>query len=181
VGYGILTVTMLGVILLSKETPALYSVLACTLAGMGLGAIPTVNTIVVQNAVPKRLLGAAMGAVFFCLMMGVAISPAILGAAEQATYHRALESSLPDGLEHIAALVDSKVLLSKPDMAALESTFKEMGSDGEARFQQTVEGIRSSMEASLRTVFWIGALTMLAAFLLIITIPEVPIGEGDSH
>jgi len=180
-GYGILTVTMFGVILLSKDSPILFSVVACTLAGLGLGAIPTVNTVVVQNAIPKRLLGAAMGAVFFFLMMGVAISPAILGAAEQATYHKTLEASLPGGLEHMAGLIDSRVLLSEPDMAALENTFREMGSEGEALFQQTVEAIRSSMESSLRTLFWISALTMLLAFLIIITIPEIRIGEGNNQ
>ena len=180
-GYGILTVTMFGVILLSKDSPAWVSFSACALAGLGLGAIPTVNTMVVQNAVPKRLLGAAMGAVFFCLMMGVAISPAILGAAEQAAYHKTLEASLPGGLEHMAGLINSRVLLSEPDMTALESTFREMGSEGESLLQQTVEAIRSSMESSLRIVFWISALTMLLAFFLIVTIPEIPIGEGSGQ
>ncbi len=180
VGYGILTATMFGVTQLTEDAPIFFSVLACTLAGLGLGAIPTVNTMVVQNAVPKRLLGAAMGAIFFCLMFGVAISPAILGAAEQATYNKALDASLPDGLEHITHLIDSQVLLSEPDMERLENAFKEMGSEGEALLQQTIAAIRSSMEASIRSVFWIGALTMLIAFLLIITVPEVPIGEGPS-
>jgi len=186
-GFGILTATMFGVILLSEDTPIIFSVLASTLAGLGLGAIPTVNTMVVQTAVPKRLLGAAMGAIFFCLMMGVAISPAILGSAEQAIYARTLAASLPDGLERVAdeatmaSLVDSQVLLSEPDMAALKNAFMEMGSEGDALFQQTVDAIRASMEASVRSVFWVGALTMLLAFLLIITIPEVPIGEGQSE
>jgi MFS family permease len=181
VGFGILTATMFGVILLSEDTPIWFSVLASTLAGLGLGAIPTVNTMVVQNAVPKRLLGAAMGAIFFCLMFGVAISPAILGAVEQATFGKTLEASLPDELKHLADQVDSQVLLSEPELAALENTFKEMGSEGKALLQQTVDAIRSSMEASIRSVFWIGALTMLAAFLVILTIPEVPIGEGQSE
>jgi len=184
--FGILTAAMFGVILLSEDTPILFSVIISTVAGLGIGAIPTVNTMVVQNAVPKRLLGAAMGAIFFCLMMGVAISPAILGTAERSAYAKALDASLPVGLDQVAdevtmaSLVDSQVLLSKPDMAALENTFKKMGSEGEALFQQTVDAIRTSMEASLRSVFWIGALTMLLAFLIIITIPEVLIGEGQS-
>jgi predicted MFS family arabinose efflux permease len=180
VGYGIVTATMFGVTQLSEDTHFIFSVLACTLAGLGLGAIPTVNTMVVQNAVPKRLLGAAMGAIFFCLMFGVAISPAILGAVEQATYNKALDASLPDGLEHMTDLIDSQVLLSEPDMERLENAFEEMGNEGEALLQQTVAVIRSSMEASIRSVFWIGAVTMLLAFLLIITVPEVRIGEGPS-
>jgi hypothetical protein len=33
------------------------------------------------------------------------------------------------------------------------------------------------MQAGLKRVFWLGAFTMLAAFLIILTIPEVPIGS----
>jgi MFS family permease len=184
-GYGIVTAAMFGVILFSEDTPILFSVIIATLAGLGLGAIPTVNTIVIQNAVPKRLLGAAMGASFFCLMMAVAIAPAILGTAEQATYDKALAASLPDGLDQVAdkatmaSLADSKVLLSKPDMAALENIFKQKGSEGEALFHQTVDAIRTSMVAGLRSVFWIGAISTLLSFLLIITIPEIPIGSKE--
>ena len=68
-GFAILTADMFGVIFFTAETPVLWSVLACTLTGIGLGAIPTVNTMVIQNAVPKRLLGVAMGA-FFCHIDG---------------------------------------------------------------------------------------------------------------
>ena len=185
--FGILTVTMFGVILLSEDTPIIFSVIISTLAGLGLGAIPTVNTMVVQNAIPKRLLGAATGAIFFCLMMGVAIAPGILGTAERATYAKALAASLPDGLDQVAdeatmaSLVDSQVLLSRSDLAALENTFKQMGSEGEALFQKTVDAIRISMEAGLRSVFWIGAISMLISFLTIITIPEILIGSTEAN
>jgi hypothetical protein len=66
-------------------------------------------------------------------------------------------------------------------MAVLKNAFNEMGSEGTALFQQTTDAIRSSMGASLRSVFWIGAVLMLLAFLIILTIPEVPIGEGQAE
>ncbi len=53
--------------------------LSTTLVGLGLGAIPTVNTLVVQYIVPKRLLGVSLGAIFFSIQMGMAIAPAVLG------------------------------------------------------------------------------------------------------
>jgi MFS family permease len=181
-GFSILAATMFGVIFFTAETPVVLSVLACTLAGLGLGAIPTVNTMVVQNAVPKRLLGAAMGAIFFCLMMAVAISPAILGAAQKAAYAKTLAVSLPEGLKEVVdeatmtSLSDSQVLLSEEKMAELEKTFSRMGSKGPVLFQQTVQGIRTSLEAGLRSVFGVGAITMLLSFFLILTVPNIPIG-----
>jgi len=177
--YGLLTAVMFGIILFNAKTPLAWGVLASTLTGLGLGAIPTVNTLVVQNAVPKRLLGVAMGAVFFSILMGVAISPAVLGSAMNASYTRTLSVSLPEGLKHMAdkqimgSLGNSRVLLSRPAMALLEQTFKKMDGSGVVLFQHTLQAIRTSMEAGLRRVFWIGAITMLLAFLLISTLPEI--------
>jgi MFS family permease len=186
-GYGILTVDMFGLILFNAETPAVWAVTAATLAGIGLGAIPTVNTLVVQNAVPKRLLGVAMGAIFFCLMMGVAISPAILGSAMRATYVSTIKSSLPSELKRIAdtatleALGNDRVLLSQPAMLQLEKTIREKSPDGERLFQETVDAIRNSMEAGLRIVFWLGAITMLIAFLLISTVPATSVSAEEQE
>jgi len=52
-----------------------------------------------------------------------------------------------------------------------------MGDQGPAFFEQVVQAIRSSLEAGLRGVFIIGALTMVVSFLLILTIPEIEL-EG---
>jgi MFS family permease len=178
-GYGLLTAVIFGVVFFDASTPVLFGVLAATLAGLGLGTIPTVNTLVVQYAVPKRLLGAAMGAIFFSITMGMAISPAVLGTAMNVSYAKALKTSLPEGLqqfadkETLASLGDYKVLLSPKAMKALEATFRSAGPAGQDPFRQTVEAIRKSTEAGLRSVFLLGAITMLLSFLLILTVPEV--------
>jgi hypothetical protein len=72
-------------------------------------------------------------------------------------------------------LGNSRVLLSKPAMQALERSFSKAGSEGQARFRQTVQAIRASMEFGLQMVFLVGAATMFLAFLLILFIPEVSI------
>ncbi|NLT68359.1 MAG: MFS transporter [Acidobacteria bacterium] len=183
VGFGILTADMFGIIFFTSETPVVWSVIAATLAGLGLGAVPTINTMVVQNAVPKRLLGVAMGAFFFFISMGVAVSPAVLGSAMTFGYNKTLSNALPKGLERIAdeatmaSLSDSDVLLSEPAMAALEDTFRKHGAQGEALLAETVQAIRSAMESGLRNVFWLSAITMLLAFLLISTVPESSMEE----
>jgi MFS family permease len=187
VGFAILTTTMFGIVFFGSETPVAWSILAATLAGLGLGAIPTVNTMVIQSAVPKRLLGVAMGASFFTLMMGVAISPAILGSAMNATYAKTLAVSLPAGLNRVAddttmdSLGNSRVLLSEPALEALEITFKKMGGDGEVLFKQTVQAIRTSMQAGLRTVFLISAITMLISFIIILTLPEISLDPATQE
>jgi MFS family permease len=178
-GYGLLTAVIFGIVFFDSETPVFVAVLAATLAGLGLGTIPTINTLVVQWAVPKRLLGASMGAIFFSITMGMAIAPAVLGPVMNVAYANKLEATLPAGLHQFAdkaaitALGDPKALLSPTAMKALENTFAKKGIYGNDLFRQTVKAIRTSMEAGLRGVFLLGAVTMLISFLLILTIPEV--------
>jgi MFS family permease len=178
-GYGLLTAAIWGVVFFDSGTPVFITVLTATLAGLGLGMIPILNTLVVQWAVPKRLLGASMGALFFSITLGTAIAPAILGSAMNTTYAKKLETTLPAGLHQfadkstIATLGDPKALLSPTAMKELEAAFAKEGSYGSVLFRQTVEAIRASLESGLKVVFLLGAVTMLISFLLIITVPEV--------
>jgi len=179
--YALLTVVMAGCTLFNETTPMVWGLAATTLGGLGLGAVPTIKTVVVQCVVPKRLLGIATGAYFFSVTMAMSISPAVLGSVMNIAYMDKLKTSLPAGLNGTVddatmnSLGNSRVLLSKPAMQALERTFGETGTDGQARFRQTVQGIRASMEFGLRMVFLVGAGTMFLAFLLVLFIPEVSI------
>jgi MFS family permease len=178
-GYGLMTAILFCIMFFDSKTPVYLSLGAATLAGLGLGAIPTINTLVVQYAVPKKMLGVAMGAIFFSITMGMAISPAILGTAMNYSYSRALERSLPAELlqnadkSTLASIGDPKALLSPKGMAALKATFRNTGTEGEVLFKKTVDSIRVSMEKGLQSVFQLGAITMLLAFLIILTIPEI--------
>jgi MFS family permease len=184
-GYGLLTLSMFGLILLDAHTRIIWSVAVALLAGLGYGVIPTINTVVVQNAVPKRLMGVAMGAVFFFLMMGTAISPAILGSTMNVSYAKALSQSLPGGLSDIAdektmnALDDPQVLLSESALEDLRETFQEKGGNGERLFQQTVEAIRHSLETGLRNIYRVGLIMMIVSFFIICTVPRTFEGSEE--
>jgi MFS family permease len=177
-GFGILTADMFAMILFKEQTPIHLSVVAATVAGIGLGAVPTINTLVVQNAVPKRLLGASMGALFFVILMGVAIAPALLGSAMNASYEKALNRFLPAELyntadqETMSLLKDPRILLSQTAMDELKAEFDRSERGMQALFDETVHAIRQSLLVGLRTVFGLGAATMLLAFLIICTIPS---------
>jgi MFS family permease len=180
-GVGLLTLDLFGVMLLSSETHVVWDVVVSVLAGIGLGALPVINTMVVQNAVPKRMLGVAMGAFFFCFSIGMAIAPAILDSAKASGYEKTLAVSLPQGLDkNIHSLCDEKVLLIESARSDLERAFGAMGTEGNALYIQTYHAIREAMQSGIRSVFLVGAIAMLMAFLLVCTIPENSIGE-DLH
>jgi MFS family permease len=96
--YGTLAIVMIGTVAFNSTTPVGWAFVVSTVAGFGLGAIPTINALVVQYAVPKRLLGTATGGLYFFFMMGRAIAPAILDSRMNTVYERALEASMPASL-----------------------------------------------------------------------------------
>jgi MFS family permease len=180
-GYGLTTAVMISVVFFNSATPVLGRILAFTLAGIGMGAIPTVNTLVAQYAVPRRLLGVATAALYFSVMIGQAVAPAILGSAMNMKYNSTLKGSLPSEVSQSAdettmtSLGNPRVLLSKPAMESLRETILKTGSNGEDILRRTVSSIRHSMEAGLRAIFIIGALAMVLTFLIICTIPQISI------
>lgn len=93
VGYLIVTLTLFAMWQFTAVTPIWLFVLVTAVAGFGLGAIPTINTLVAQFAVPRRLLGVAVGAIFFFQMVGLAVAPSILGLAQNSA------TSLEGGLK----------------------------------------------------------------------------------
>jgi hypothetical protein len=144
-----------------------------------MGAIPTLNTLVVQYAVPKRLMGVATSALFFSVMIGQSVAPAILGSAMNMKYNSTLKASLPPEVwsdqATMTSLGNPRVLLSEPAMAALRATLNKTSPGGQAILQRTVSAIRISMEGGLRIIFRIGALAALLTFLIICTLPEISI------
>ena len=173
--YGVLAAGMFCMVFFNVETPVWLGVFVMVLAGLGVGAIPTINILIVQFALPKRLLGIAVASIFFVVAIGQAVTPAIMGSAMNVTYETKLQELMPADASvqmdegTFASLADSRVLMNENAMARLEDA---IGADI-SLYAQTVRAIRGALRSGLKTVFLIGTITMLAAFLIILTIPEV--------
>jgi MFS family permease len=117
VGYVIVTLCMFAMWRFTADTPIWVYVLITAAAGFGLGAIQTLNTLVAQYAVPKRLLGVAVGAMFFFLMVGLSVAPAILGIAQNTA------PDLESGLQlvflvgAVAMLVSLLLIITIPEVS----------------------------------------------------------------
>jgi MFS family permease len=175
-GYGITLAVMFSLLFFDSSTPILFGFVAITLAGLGMGAIPTLNTLVAQYAVPKRLLGVVTAAIYFCVMMGTAIAPAICGSALTMKYksalHLPLEAIQMTEKAGIASL-DYKVLLDEKAKADLENSFVKNYPNGKVLADQTISAMRNALESSLKVIYIIGVLTMLCTFIIMCTVPQV--------
>jgi MFS family permease len=177
--YAVLTIAMGCMAFFTHSTPLWLGILVMILGGLGVGSIPTINILVVQFALPKRLLGIAVAAIFFMVALGNAVAPAILGTAMNSTYGKNLEKLLPAELERhidtatLESFADPRVLMSPDAMKELQNTFNKIEGKGTVLFNQTVQAIRSSLQSGLRVLFLVGSAALFLAFLLILTIPEV--------
>jgi MFS family permease len=183
-GYAMVSAVMIGMIFFNQGTPIYLAWLATTLAGLGLGVIPTINTLLIQAAVPRKLMGSAMAVLFFSISIGMSLAPAVQGSAMNIKYNSALTASLPRALANTAGdntltpLINQDVLIKKEAADALRDAIMRTSNGTLELFDQTVDAIRSSSEAGLRTTFRIAALTMFLAFILILTIPVIPMDRG---
>lgn len=83
ISYAVVTLSLFAIWRFTSDTPIWMYVLVTAVAGLGFGVIPTITTLVAQFAVPQRLLGAAIGAIFFFQMVGITIAPSILSLAQK--------------------------------------------------------------------------------------------------
>ena len=82
IGYAIVSMALFAMGQMTATTPGWLYMLITSLAGLGTGSIGTITTLVAQFAVPKRLLGVAVGAIFFFQMIGLVVAPSILGLVQ---------------------------------------------------------------------------------------------------
>ena len=98
-GYAMVAAVMIGMIFFNQEHPNLFwHGRLLRLAGLGLGVIPTINTLLIQAAVPRKLMGSAMAVLFFSISIGMSLAPAVQGSAMNIKYNSALKASLPEAL-----------------------------------------------------------------------------------
>ena len=128
-GYAIVTLAMLVMWRFTAGTPIWVYVLVTGIAGIGLGMLPTINSVVAQFAVPKHLLGVAVGAIFFFQMIGIAVSPAILGFAQSSASDLEsglklvfLASAIALGLALLLILTIPEISLDTEEINESEST-----------------------------------------------------------
>jgi len=117
IGYTIVALSMFAMWRFTADTPIWIYVLFTSLAGFGMGAILTINTLVAQFAVPKRLLGVAVGAMFFFQMVGLSVAPAILGIAQNTAPDLESGLKLVFLVGAVAMLLSLLIIISIPELS----------------------------------------------------------------
>lgn len=184
-GYALLVVATIIMVTFNATTPLWVGIVTLTVAGFGLGAMPTVNTLVCQYSVPRRLMGCATGAVFFLVTIGMVIAPAIQGSVMNSTYASNLNTTLPAEVSQtvdantMASLYNPNMLVSAAARDSLQQTFVSAGDTDNMLFNQTIGAVKDSMDKALRSINILSAAMMVLSLILVLTIPEISLGAAD--
>lgn len=156
-----------------------------SIIGIAFGTMPTLNTIMIQNAFPKRLIGEATGGVYFFAAVGSVLAPALLGTIMTSTYAEALKKNMPASLPQLfdskvlATLNDPRALLNAAAMTNVKNAFTGLGAQGPALMDQTLAAMRLSLNSAISTAFLVCTIMGAIGLLIILTVPNNPLADKE--
>ncbi|GJM68563.1 hypothetical protein HMSSN036_07790 [Paenibacillus macerans] len=160
------------------------AVLSMIVFGFGLGLGMPVFSLAAQNAVPHQELGVVTASTQLFRNLGGTIGIAVMGMVMSNNLTKNLQvalqsSSAPDlsqvdpkMSEQILAFANPQTLMNKP---LLEQTQAGLPADVQPLFAQMIQGIRDALGTTLSTVFLTGTLVLVAAFILVFLLKELPL------
>jgi EmrB/QacA subfamily drug resistance transporter len=186
-GFAVLLMTQL-----TKDTPVPVVWLWMLIAGLGVGTTFSVPTIVIQNAVPFKLLGVATSNLTFFRQIGGTIALAFVGTIFATSFQ---DNLIP---QMSAAGVPQQVLDGFAQASSSGSfdfsSLTGVGDLGAAilaaippAFQATVqpfigamvEGVHGAFSLATAQTFWLGLIGSVVALLAAVAIKEIPLRTSN--
>ena len=161
------TVLSVGMCLLStmnSDTSLTSGLVYVFIAGVGTGGTLSTFRLAIQNAVPFRLVGAAISSVQFCRLLSGTVGLTVLGvvmsrslsARIDATLSDSVKAALPPGLLD-ALKSDPRVLVDQEAADALAATLEGQGGDGAGMAQSLFDALNAGFSGAVGDVFTISA------------------------
>ena len=162
----------------SADTAPLATVACSVIAGLGMGGMLAVLTVLVQQ-LPATVVSAATAALQYCRLLGGLVGLAVLGAGMGWRFeHRVRDGSGLDAASRIPpavldAVADNPGLLFDPaDRGVIER--EVIGSIGDDAMAATVvESLERAMQASVVEIFWL-CLAIVAACVAVSLLTREP-------
>jgi MFS family permease len=157
------------------------------IVGLGLGAMMSLFTIVVQNAFPFSELGQVTASLTFFRSIGGTIGAAILGSIMINQFQSMLAANMPAALrqaipaDKLAAFQNPQVLMSPAAMTKLQESFAAFGPQGQTLFEQLMQTIRVSLGSAITELYWVGVGAMVTALVVTIFLKEIPLRKSHRH
>jgi hypothetical protein len=151
--------------------------------GMGLGATMPIFILVVQNALPYRMLGVSTAAIQFFRSVGGTMGVAIMGSIVNSSFSAELTAQTPSQVREstppalLERLQDPQAILNADLLAGLRSAFERLGEQGPAMFDQVMLTTQAALGTAIADAFLLGMGITLAALLVAFFLKEIPLAK----
>ena len=174
VGLAIMTV---GLVLLSgmhSDTTQGIVVRNMIVVGLGLGLTMPIYTLVVQNAVDRRLLGAATAATQFFRQIGGTVGTAIFTSLMLGRYHEHFAASVPANVPQQALTAFDNPLQLLQILPRLQQAFGQQPG-GLALLQTLLTNVKDSLVYAIQGSFQLAAILLALACVVNFFLKEIPL------
>lgn len=162
---------------MDRSTTNLQVVCNMIIAGLGMGMMQPLYTLVVQNAAPAAQRGAVTGATQFFRSMGSTVGVAVFGSVLLAFFHQHLQGPLQTS--RAASLAFKNPLLAVHAHEHLEAALRQYPGGAES-LQQALDNVKNGLAHGLHAIFIIAAIFMGAAVAVNFFLREIPLQKRAS-
>jgi EmrB/QacA subfamily drug resistance transporter len=154
--------------------------LAMLVLGLGMGFGMSLYTLVVQNALPKKI-GQATSALVFFRQIGGTIGLAAMGSVMTSAYLPAFQNALPAAVKRVvpaqllAAFSNPQVLLSPDTLTQMQSKAAAGGPQAVALLNQLIEAVKIGLAQGLHNVFVLSLVIMVLALISVFFLKEITV------
>jgi MFS family permease len=146
------------------------------IAGLGIGFMQPIYTLVVQNVAPPAHMGAATASTQFFRSIGATVGVAIFGSIMLTRYHDRFESGVPRGLPPTALEAFKeplKLMQMRPHLEAIYSRQPEL-------LAKLLANVRGALLDGLHYIFLAGAILMVVAVGANLLLRDIPLRKKHS-
>ncbi len=168
------TIGMFLMAAMNGSTTHLEVVRNMIIAGLGIGLMQPIYTLVVQNVAPPAHMGAATASTQFFRSIGATVGVAVFGSILLTRYHDRFEKSIPPGTPAIALKPFQEPLMLMQIRPRLEAVFG-LRPHGTELLHKLLENVRVALLDGLHSIFLAGAMLMLVTIGANLLLRDIPL------
>ena len=174
IGSALTTVGMFLMATMDKQTTHGQVVLYMVVAGLGMGLMQPIYTLIVQNVSPPAHIGAATASTQFFRSIGSTVGVAVFGSVLLTQYHEEFQRAIPPGTPAAALAPFKNPLQLIAIRPRLEIAFGRFPG-GTDLLHKLLENVRDALVHGLHSIFVMGSVLMLVGLVVNLFLREVPL------
>ena len=179
----VISVVGMGLLLrLDVHSTSTDVVVSMLVLGLGLGVSMSLYTLVVQNALPKKIGQASAGLMFF-RSIGSTVGLAAMGSILNTAYPMAFKNALPAALRQpqvLSTFNNPQILLQPGVRDQLHKAANAQGPQALAALNSILEAVKVGLSQSIHTVFLVSVLAAAVSLVVVFFLKEIPLRGGPA-